>query len=83
MDIGYVDLELAGAASSIEDLRKQFGSRLPPDTELVKAGKSAAFRVQVPILDMFSEFDKQIDGARLALKAAYRLSFMWQILGGA
>ncbi|OGO28028.1 MAG: hypothetical protein A2W33_06175 [Chloroflexi bacterium RBG_16_52_11] len=74
MDSERVDLEIAGAAGSVEKLRSTYSSILA-DTEIVEAGKSAALRIRVPKLYHFGNFQEQIDNARAGMRAAYRLFY--------
>ncbi|MDP3775548.1 MAG: hypothetical protein Q8Q85_14910, partial [Gemmatimonadales bacterium] len=82
MDIGRVDLEISGAADTVDQLRASYGSYLASDTTIEKAGKSAAVRIPVPVLDTQAPFDEQIDKARAGMRAAYRLYFQARLIGG-
>ncbi len=81
-DIGRVDLELKGAASSVEQLRRRLAPYLAADTQVVAAGKSAAVRIRVPRLDALQPFKDQLDKAREGLRAAYRLRYQAPLLEG-
>lgn len=83
MDIGRVDLEIKGAAASVDHLRAKYGLYLASDTTIEKAGKSAAIRIPVPVLDMFAPFEEQTDKARAGMRAAYRLYYQARAIGGA
>lgn len=83
MDKGRVDLEIMGAASSVEALSAAYKLLLSSDTEIAKAGKSAAVRIQVPPLDVLADFAGQIDGARAGMRAAYRLVYLSQVIRSA
>jgi hypothetical protein len=82
-DVGRVDLELKGASSSIEPLQEMYSQYLAPDMEIAKAGKSAAIRIHVPVLDILGEFADQIDIARAGMRAVYRLVYLSRIIRGA
>lgn len=83
MDIGRVDLEIAGAAASAERWQAELKHYLASDTTIVKAGKSAAVRIPVPRLDLLAPFEEQIDKARTGMRAAYRLCYQSRLIGGA
>jgi len=82
MDIGRVDLEIGGAAGSVDAIRARASQFLAADTEVVKAGKSAAIRVSVPVIDPLAPFSEQIDRVRQALRAAYRLYYQSPVISG-
>lgn len=83
MDVGHVDLELKGAAGKLDEFRDKYSQLFPHDTDIVKAGKSAAVRIRVPILNILGDFDEQIDKARGGMRAAYRLLYQSRAIGGA
>ena len=83
MDIGRVDLEISGAAGMVDQLRTSCASYLAPDTTIEKAGKSAAVRIPVPVLDTLAPFEEQMDKARAGMRAAYRLYYHSRLIGGA
>ncbi len=74
---GHVDLQLAGHGSRIEELTSLNTQLLREGLRFVKATKSAALRIQVPIMDVRQDFTEQRESALLALKAAYRL---WSLM---
>jgi hypothetical protein len=83
MNLGRVDLEIKGAAAAVDGMRETCKDLMSTDTEIVKAGKAAAVRIQVPILDPFAEFAEQIDSARAGMRAAYRLAYLSQAIRSA
>ena len=83
MDLGRVDLEIKGAASQVDQMREAHQVLLLPDTDVVKAGKAAAVRVTVPILDPLADFEEQIDNARAGMRAAYRLAYLSRAISSA
>jgi hypothetical protein len=80
LDGNRVDLELAGRAGSITQLKQKYDTYLPRDIQIVLAGKSCAFRIEVPSLDLFKEFNEQESAARQGLKAAYLLLCISEII---
>ena len=67
---GDVDLQVAGAANRIDELKKKLKGL---DVDVVKAGKSAAIRLKVKPIDRFSSFESQEKIVEKGLKAAIRL----------
>ena len=80
IEVGRVDLEIAGAGSDVVQLQARHQALLPDDTEIVAAAKSAALRIQVPVVDCLGDFDDQIDKARAGMRAAYRLLYFSRII---
>ncbi len=75
-DRSVVDIEFPGQADQIETLSRQYGEGLAQlGATAVKAGKSAAFRIDVPCAHP-PEFDEQT--TRAALEAWDRLLRWWQ-----
>ena len=70
---GFVDLQYRNRADQVEELRLANQAILPDDIEIVKANRSAAFRISVPPIDRFKPFADQLEGVRCALEAAVRL----------
>lgn len=75
MRLGRVDLELAGAAESVERLKTRYGRYLAPQAVIERAGKAAAIRITVPVLDTLAPFEEQVDKIRAGLRAACRLYY--------
>jgi hypothetical protein len=67
---GHVDLQLRNAADKLHHIR---GLVREADLQVDAAGKSAAIRVTVPIVDRFQPFPAQVGRIVLALEAAQRL----------
>jgi hypothetical protein len=67
---GFVDLQIAGTAKRVDQLRHRASDM---DVKVVKAGKSVAFRVQVPGIDIFEPFERQAEQAMIGLHAAFRM----------
>ncbi|KAA0213446.1 MAG: hypothetical protein DYG94_12420 [Leptolyngbya sp. PLA3] len=77
---GCVDLEFAGASDRIDELEQTHGRARPAESRFVKAGKAAALRIDVPVVDLHSRFESQQDSARQGMKAAMQLlSFVTSI----
>ena len=70
---GNVDLQLAGLAPRVPALGQRLAGVLSPAMTLAKAGKSAAVRLRVPILDTGAEFNRQTEVALGGLAAASTL----------
>lgn len=70
---GCVDLEFAGECERIDELEQAHGRVRPESSQYVRAGKSAALRIDVPALDLFRSFDSQKDAARIGMQAAMQL----------
>jgi hypothetical protein len=70
---GAVDLTIRGAGDNIERLTKLNGPLLSDDLSILTTNKSAAIRVEVPLVDRFGELAPQINKARAGLLAASRL----------
>lgn len=64
---GNVDLQLDGMGEHLPQLKEKYGSRLLPNMKLVRAGKSACFRIQVDELNATKPFDAQLDAVDKAL----------------
>lgn len=56
---GNVDLQFDGYGGKLADLRAQFGRRLLDGMAIVKASKSGAIRVRVPVVDPAQAFAPQ------------------------
>jgi hypothetical protein len=73
LDKGYVDLQIDSAGERVESLEVDYKASLDQDMEIVRTGKSASIRISVPPIDLFKEFEQQIDSASAGLDAATRL----------
>ena len=70
---GAVDLTIRGAGDRIERLTELNQSLLGDGLNILTTNKSAAIRMEVPLVDRFGELTPQIDKARAGLLAASRL----------
>ena len=70
---GAVDLTIRGAGDKIERLTELNQSLLGDGLSILTTNKSAAIRIEVPVVDRFGELAPQIDKARAGLLAATRL----------
>ena len=70
---GFVDLEIASAGSSTEEIKSANAIVLDNDMEVVQTGKSASVRIIVPKVDRFSEFERQQPKIRQCSIAVIRL----------
>jgi hypothetical protein len=70
---GSVDLHFPGWGLRVPELRDTIGTILEPGMEIVRAAKSAAIRIGVPVLQTGRSFDEQADSVREGLGAAQRL----------
>lgn len=73
---GSVDLEFAGMADKIERLKAKYGKHLEKDMRLFIAGKSAAVRIKVPVVDTLDDFDRQVSSVKIGIYAARKL-YKW------
>lgn len=70
-----VDLELAGRGDEVDKIKDQFRSELEnSNISVVKTGKSASFRLEVPLIEP-PEYEEQ--KVRQALRAATQLQEWW------
>jgi hypothetical protein len=67
---GDVDLQIAGAADRIDEIKRKVKGF---NVEVVRAQKSAAIRLKVDPIDRFSPFEKQKKKTEEGLNAAIRL----------
>jgi len=58
-DRGYIDLQLSGRGDQIEQIHQDLGSFLEPSMVIVRTGKSAVVRIEVPLLFLQQDFDSQ------------------------
>jgi hypothetical protein len=70
---GSVDLQFPGWGRRLYELSDGIGSNLEPGMEIIRAAKSAAIRLAVPVLHTGRPFDEQVESVRLGLAAAQRL----------
>lgn len=73
---GFVDLHFPGWGDRVAALSSRIDSILPAEMKIVRAEKSAAVRLSVPVLNTGRPFAEQKDSARAGLDAAKRL-FAW------
>ena len=71
---GYVDLQFARLGNRIVELKRINAAMLRDGLKFAPATKSAALRIEVPKMNMREDFSPQLDVATAALKAAYRLA---------
>ena len=76
LNLGWIDLEISRAAGSVKDLKTLNAHLLGNDIKVVKASKSAAFRIIVPKVEPSGDFNEQIKEVRAGLRAAFRLLHM-------
>ncbi|MEI2772494.1 MAG: hypothetical protein ABTR54_01835 [Candidatus Competibacter sp.] len=70
-----VDLELSGRGEDVEQLRREYASDLRnTGITVVKTGKSASFRLEVPMIEPPKYEENKV---REALKAAMILKNFW------
>jgi hypothetical protein len=70
---GYVDLQIPDYGSRVYQLRKRLRPFLRANMTLARAGKSAAIRLRVPILNTGKLFSEQIKEVKKSQKAARSL----------
>ena len=70
---GYVDLQISGAAGHLDELSNKYQMVVTDEMEFVTASKSAAIRINVPMIDRFKNFFEQQAAADTGLKAAEKL----------
>ena len=70
---GAVDLQIASAGDAVEEITSRYRTLLTDGLDVVRAGQSASFRLQVPVVDRFAEFSSQVEAVRAGLSAASRL----------
>lgn len=70
---GVVDLQIASAGDSVEEIAVRNQEVLQGAFEVVRAGKSAAVRATVPKVDRFGDLPSQLEAVRAGLSAASRL----------
>ncbi|HOD29678.1 MAG TPA: PD-(D/E)XK nuclease family protein [Syntrophales bacterium] len=80
IEYNQVDLELPFAAEKVEFLRDKYSAQLPKDVQIVKRGRKAGLRINVPSMDRLSDFSEQEEMAFQAMKAAIRLSSLFYVL---
>jgi len=70
---GFLDLQLNGMGTRLNEVNSILGPRFDSDMQLKQAAKSAAIRIEVPILKADVAIEKQELNVRAALDAAMRL----------
>lgn len=83
IDYNQVDLELPFGSDQVETLRQKYSSQLPNDVEIVVRGQKAGLRIAVSSMDRLADFSEQENKAFQAMKAAIRLSSLYNVLNGA
>jgi hypothetical protein len=73
---GYVDLQLAGKAATIDDVKAKYDPLLEPGMSVEAAGKSAVIRLTVPPIDMRAPFLDSEGAVREGIWAA-KLINVW------
>ena len=69
-----MDLQFARLGNRIVELKRINAAMLRDGLKFAPATKSAALRIEVPKMNMREDFSPQLDVATAALKAAYRLA---------
>lgn len=69
---GYVDLQLSGMGKRLNEVRAILGPHFGPDMQLTQTAKSAAVRLEVPVLTADLPVADQLSEARAGLDAAKR-----------
>lgn len=70
---GHFDLQFAGMGNRTLELREQYGSKLLPEMQIVKAAKSASIRVMVPPISVADTLEQQKDAVITAMEAGKKL----------
>ena len=70
---GCVDLEIRDMGQRVNEVRAALASHLTPDMQIVRTSKSAAVRINVPILSGNTPADEQRDRVLAGIEAAARL----------
>jgi hypothetical protein len=70
---GHVDLQMEGKGGSVSQLKESLSDLLGEGMYVVKAGKSASIRMNVPKLDTLVDLDKQKQQVLEALRVLRRL----------
>lgn len=73
---GFVDLHFPDWGHRVAILKDYVGSLLEPGMEIIRASKSAAIRIHVPVLNTGRPFAEQADAVGDGLVAARRL-YLW------
>lgn len=73
---GFVDLHFPEWGQRVPTLKEDVGPLLETEMEIIRASKSAAIRIRVPILNAGRSFAEQADAVRDGLGAARRL-YSW------
>ena len=75
---GVIDLQLSGKGDRIEELQRDLDPFLGLGMTVEKTAKSAAVRIQVPLLDLQQDFGAQEDAVREGVAGALRL-YRWAL----
>jgi hypothetical protein len=73
MEKGFLDLQISRGAEQIQRIEQASKNLISSDMRIVPAGKSAAIRLMVPIVDRFGKFEEQMDSIKECLTQAIRL----------
>lgn len=71
--MGVVDLEIDGAGDAVERILAENRNLLGDELKVMRTGKSASIRLEVPNVDRFAEVFSQVEATRMGLAAASRL----------
>jgi hypothetical protein len=71
---GFVDLQIDGAATELENFKLRNQGLLSERLQLVPTGRSAPFRINVLPIDHHGDAAAQIDRVRAGLRAALQLA---------
>jgi hypothetical protein len=77
---GYVDLEIAGLGTRVEDLNRLNPGLTKTGLQFVRTQKSASLRAEVPKVDPREDFTSQRESILLALKSAFRLMSLAHVI---
>ncbi len=72
-DRGVVDLQIDGYGDKLDSLQLKLKPFIKKNMGLAPTNKSASLRIDVPLIDVTSSFDEQIEKINKALKAGKRL----------
>lgn len=71
-----MDLQLSGMGNQLEVVEQQYGPQLEEDMTIVKAAKSGAVRIEVPVIDLQAEFSESL--VQTCLDDAIRLLALYK-----
>jgi len=78
---GKVDIQLAGRAAAIDEVRTKYGPILQPGMSVEAAGKSVVIRLTVPPIDMHAPFVESEGAVREGIWAAKLLNVWFRKAG--